>query len=137
MSVNSQPRLVINPLKTWLFSGFLAFSLISTQWLGLNHHITHHESHGAHSAPSVEASVEHESCEGHDHSLFSFLDHEENSIECQLFDALTLAGLITGTLFAVQIAKLFHQGIFSITSQPIHSVTHQPYQSRAPPLLIL
>jgi len=65
------------------------------------------------------------------------LDHEESSIECQLFDALTLTGLITGTLFAVQIAKLFHQGIFSITSQPIHSVTQQPYQSRAPPLLIL
>jgi hypothetical protein len=137
MSVNSQPRLVINPLKTWLFSGFLAFSLISTQWLGLNHHITHHESHGAHSFPALEASVEHESCEGHDHSLFSFFDHEESSIECQLFDALTLAGLITSTLFAVQIPKLFHQGIFSITSQPIHSITQQPYQSRAPPLLIL
>jgi hypothetical protein len=137
MSVNSQPRLVINPLKAWLLFGFLAFSLISTQWLGLNHYITHHESHGAHSFPALEASVEHESCEGYDHSLFSFFDHEESSIECQLFDALTLAGLITSTLFAVQIPKLFHQGIFSITSQPIHSVTHQPYQSRAPPLLIL
>ena len=137
MSVNSQPRLVINPLKAWLLFGFLAFSLISTQWLGLNHYITHHESHGAHSFPALEASVEHESCEGDDHSLFSFLDHEESSIECQLFDALTLAGLITSTLFAVQIPKLFHQGIFSITSQPIHSVTQQPYQSRAPPLLIL
>ena len=137
MSVNSQPRLVINPLKTWLFSGFLAFSLISTQWLGLNHHITHHESHGAHSVPSLEASVKHESCEGHDHPLLSFLDHEESSIECQLLDALTLAGLITGPLITVQLPKLFHQSIFSITSQPIHSVTHQPYQSRAPPLLTL
>ena len=137
MSVNSQPRLVINHLKAWLLFGFLAFSLISTQWLGLNHYITHHESHGAHSFPALEASVEHESCEGHDHSLLSFFDHEKSSIECQLFDALTLAGFITSTLFAVQIPKLFHQGIFSITSQPIHSVTQPPYQSRAPPLLIL
>ena len=137
MSVKIQTRLVINPLKAWLFSGFLAFSLISTSWLGLNHQITHHESHSAHSAFSPDASVKHESCEGHEHSLFSFLDHEESSIECQLFDALTLAGLITGPLITVQIPKLFHQSIFSITSQPIHSVTHQPYQSRAPPLLIL
>ena len=128
---------MINPLKAWLFSGFLAFSLISTLWLGLNHHIPHHESHSAHSAFSLDASVKHESCEGHDHPLFSFSDHEESSIECQLLDALTLAGLITGPLIAVQIPKLFHQSIFSITSQPIHSVTHQPYQSRAPPLLIL
>ena len=137
MSVKIQTRLVINPLKAWLFSGFLAFSLISTSWLGLNHHITHHESHSAHSAFSPDASVKHESCEGHDHPLFSFLDHEESSIECQLLDALTLAGLITGPLITVQLPKLFHQSIFSITSQPIHSVTHQPYQSRAPPFLIL
>ncbi|MBM3349308.1 MAG: hypothetical protein FJY58_06365 [Betaproteobacteria bacterium] len=71
------------------------------------------------------------------HSFFALLGHDESSIDCQLFDALTLAGIITGGLVTYSVPNLFHQSLFSITSTPIQSVSHQPYQSRAPPILIL
>jgi hypothetical protein len=65
------------------------------------------------------------------------LGHDESSIDCQLFDALTLAGIITGGLVAYSVPNLFHQSLFSVSPAPIQSVSYRPYQSRAPPLLIL
>jgi hypothetical protein len=79
----------------------------------------------------------HASCESHDHSLFAFLGHDESSVECQLFDAITLAGLITSSPIQFVAPNVFSQSLFGFVTQVSASRTHEPYQSRAPPLPIL
>lgn len=123
----------LHPLKIWMWIGYLLLSLLSTQWLGLNHSITHQEAHSSH----VLKTVTHDASESHDHSFFSFSQHDESSIECQLFDALTLTGIIASNPFALQLPNFFRQRFFGISKSPIDSVTYQPYQSRAPPVFIL
>lgn len=117
-------------LQAWLGMGLLILSILTTQWLGLVHSI-HHEP----SKPLVEQSLAsaHTSCADHDHSLFSFLDHKDGSIQCQLFDALTLAGWISGSAISVAIPQLFKHVYIGFVQKPNQSVVKQPYQSRAPP----
>jgi hypothetical protein len=117
-------------LQAWLGMGLLILSILTTQWLGLVHSI-HHEP----SKPLVEQSLAsaHASCADHDHSLFSFLDHKDGSIQCQLFDALTLAGWISGSAISVAIPQLFKHVYIGFVQKSNQSVVKQPYQSRAPP----
>lgn len=117
-------------LQAWLGMGLLILSILTTQWLGLVHSIQHESS-----KPLVEQSLasSHASCADHDHSLFSFLDHKNGSIQCQLFDALTLAGWISGSAISVAIPQLFKQVYLGFVQKPNQSVVKQPYQSRAPP----
>ena len=124
----------IAPIKRWVVLGLMLLSLLSTQWLGLVHQIEHQEF-----KPSVtlHAHESHASCESHDHSLFAFLGHEESSVECQLFDAITLAGLITSSPIQFVAPNIFSQSLFGFVTQVSASRTHEPYQSRAPPLPIL
>jgi hypothetical protein len=121
-------------VRRWALLGLVALSLLSTQWLGLVHQIEHQEFK---SAVSLHAHDSHASCESHDHTLFSFLGHEEYSIECQLFDAITLAGLITSGLISFDVPNAFSQSLASFVVQVSASHAQQPYQSRAPPILIL
>lgn len=121
-------------VRRWALLGLVALSLLTTQWLGLVHQIEHQEFK---SAVSLHAHDSHSSCESHDHTLFSFLGHEEHSIECQLFDAITLAGLITSGSIAFVVPNAFSQSLASLVLQVSTSDTQQPYQSRAPPILIL
>ncbi|NCZ85809.1 MAG: hypothetical protein EBY94_09245, partial [Burkholderiaceae bacterium] len=114
--------------------GFVLLSLLSTQWLGLVHQIEHQESKPS---ATLHAHESHASCESHDHSLFAFLGHDESSVECQLFDAITLAGLITSSPIQFVAPKVFSQSLFGFVTQISASRTHEPYQSRAPPLPIL
>ncbi|BEI33838.1 hypothetical protein [Polynucleobacter sp. HIN5] len=116
------------PIKRWVMLGLVMLSLLTTQWLGLAHQIEHQE---------FKPSVTHEartSCEKHNHSLFAFLGHEESSVECQLFDAITLAGLITSSPIQYVVPNGFSQFVFGFVTQVSASRTHEPYQSRAPPL---
>ncbi len=122
------------PIKRWVMLGLVLLSLLTTQWLALVHQIEHQEFK---SALSLHAHDSHASCESHDHTLFSFLEHEEHSIECQLFDAITLAGLITSGPIQFVIPNVFSQSLFRFITQVSTSRTQPPYQSRAPPLLIL
>jgi hypothetical protein len=121
-------------VRRWALLGLVALSLLTTQWLGLIHQIEHQEFKPAVSLHAYDA---HASCENHDHTLFSFLGHEEHSIECQLFDAITLAGLITSGPIQFVVPNAFSQSLFGFVTQVSTSRTQQPYQSRAPPLLIL
>ena len=122
------------PIKRWVVLGFVLLSLLSTQWLGLVHQIAHQESKPS---ATLHAHESHASCESHDHSLFAFLGHDESSVECQLFDAITLAGLITSSPIQFVAPKVFSQSLFGFVTQVSASRTHEPYQSRAPPLPIL
>ena len=134
MSFIANSRATLRPLRLWVWLGFLLLSLVSTQWLGLQHSVDHPASGHA---VQLKAENTHDRCNDESHSFFALLGHDESSIDCQLFDALTLAGIITGGLVAYSVPNLFHQSLFSITSIPIQSVSYRPYQSRAPPLLIL
>lgn len=121
-------------VQRWLLLGLVLLSLLNTQWLGLVHQIKHQEF-----IPSATQEVHdaHISCESHDHSLFAFLGHEQSSVECQLFDAITLAGLITSSPIQYVVPNVFSQFLFGFVTQVSASRTHKPYQSRAPPLPIL
>jgi hypothetical protein len=121
-------------MKRWLMLGFVLLSLLTTQWLGLVHQIEHQEFKPS---TTLHAHDAHASCESHDHSLFAFLGHDESSVECQLFDAITLAGLITSGPIQFVAPKVFSQSLFGFVTQVSASRTHEPYQSRAPPLPIL
>ncbi len=122
------------PIKRWVMLGLVLLSLLSTQWLGLVHQIEHQEFK---SSATLHAHESHASCESHDHSLFAFLGHEEHSIECQLFDAITLAGLVTSSPIQYVAPNGFAQSLVSFITPVSASRTHEPYQSRAPPLPIL
>ena len=137
MSSLLHPRLITQdtaPIKRWVMLGLVLLSLLSTQWLGLVHQIGHQEFKPS---ATLHAHESHASCESHDHSLFAFLGHEESSVECQLFDAITLAGLITGSPIQFAVPNSFSQSLFGFVKQVSASRTHEPYQSRAPPLPIL
>ena len=137
MSSLLHPRLITQdtaPIKRWVMLGLVLLSLLSTQWLGLVHQIGHQEFKPSATLHTHES---HASCESHDHSLFAFLGHEESSVECQLFDAITLAGLITGSPIQFVVPNGFSQSLFGFIKQVSASRTHEPYQSRAPPLPIL
>ena len=121
-------------MKRWVMLGLVLLSLLTTQWLGLVHQIEHQEFK---SSVTLHAHASHASCENHDHSLFAFLGHEESSVECQLFDAITLAGLITSGLIQFVVPNSFTQPLFGFVTQVSATRTHEPYQSRAPPLPIL
>lgn len=121
------------PIKRWVMLGLVLLSLLSTQWLGLTHQIEHQEFK---SSATLQAHESHASCESHDHSPFAFLGHEESSVECQLFDAITLAGLITSSPIQFIVPNGFSQSLFGLVTQVSASRTHEPYQSRAPPLPI-
>lgn len=122
------------PIKHWVLLGLVILSLLTTQWLGLVHQIGHQEFKPS---ATLHAHESHASCESHDHALFALLGHEEHSIECQLFDAITLAGLISSGPIQFVIPNAFSQSLFGFVTQVSTSPTRQPYQSRAPPLLIL
>lgn len=122
------------PIKRWVVLGFVLLSLLSTQWLGLVHQLEHQESKPS---ATLHAHESHASCESHDHSLFAFLGHDESSVECQLFDAITLAGLITSSPIQFVVPNAFSQSLFGFVTQVNASRSHEPYQSRAPPLPIL
>jgi len=122
------------PLKHWVLLGLVLLSLLSTQWLGLVHQIEHQQFKVS---ATQEVHDSHASCEIHDHSLFAFLGHEESSVECQLFDAITLAGLISNGPIQFLVPNSFSQFLFGFITQVSASRTHEPYQSRAPPLPIL
>ena len=124
----------IAPIKRWVMLGLVLLSLLSTQWLGLAHQIGHQEFKAS---ATQEVHESHASCESHDHSLFAFLGHDESSVECQLFDAITLAGLITSSPIQFLAPNVFSQSLFGFVTQVSASRTHEPYQSRAPPLPIL
>ena len=124
----------IAPLGRWALLGLVALSLLTTQWLGLVHQIEHQQFKVS---ATQEVHDSHASCESHDHLLFTFLGHEESSVECQLFDAITLAGLITSSPIQFVAPKVFSQSLFGFVTQISASRTHEPYQSRAPPLPIL
>ena len=124
-------NLQTTPIKRWVVLGFVLLSLLSTQWLGLVHQIEHQESKPS---ATLHAHESHASCESHDHSLFAFLGHDESSVECQLFDAITLAGLITSSPIQFVVPNVFSQFLVSFVTQVSASRTHEPYQSRAPPL---
>ena len=137
MSYLLHPRLITQdtaPIKRWAVLGFVLLSLLSTQWLGLAHQIGHQEFKAS---VTLHAHESHASCESHDHSLFAFLGHEESSFECQLFDAITLAGLITSSPIQFVAPNGFSQSLFGFVTQVNASRSHEPYQSRAPPLPIL
>jgi hypothetical protein len=133
MSFITNPRPVLRPLRLWVWLGFLLLSIVSTQWLGLQHGVDHHE--GGY-ATQLKVESTHERCNDHSHSFFTFFNHDENSIDCQLFDALTLAGMISGNPFAISVPNLFGQSFVGFAIKLVHSVIQQPYQSRAPPTLI-
>ena len=124
----------IAPIKRWVMLGLVLLSLLSTQWLGLAHQIGHQEFKVS---ATQEVHDSHASCKSHDHSLFAFLGHEESSVECQLFDAITLAGLITSSPIQFVVPNAFSQSLVGFITQVSASRTHEPYQSRAPPLPIL
>ncbi len=137
MSSLLHPRLITQdtaPIKRWVMLGLVMLSLLTTQWLGLAHQIGHQEFKPS---ATLHAHESHASCESHDHLLFAFLGHEESSVECQLFDAITLAGLITSSSIQFVAPKVFSQSLFGFVTQVSASRTHEPYQSRAPPLPIL
>jgi hypothetical protein len=137
MRISLPPRLASQntaPIKRWVVLGFVLLSLLSTQWLGLVHQIEHQQFKVS---ATQEVHDSHASCESHDHSLFAFLGHEESSVESQLFDAITLAGLITSSPIQFVAPKVFSQSLFGFVTQMSASRTHEPYQSRAPPLPIL
>ncbi len=97
MRISLHPRLASQntaPIKHWVVLGFVLLSLLATQYLGLIHQIGHQESKPS---ATLHAQESHASCESHEHLLFAFLGHDESSVECQLFDAITLAGLITSS----------------------------------------
>ena len=124
-------NLATAPIKRCLMLGLVLLSLLSTQWLGLVHQISHQE---LRSSATLHAHGSDASCASHDHSLFAFLGHEEHSVECQLFDAITLAGLITNSPVQFVVPNGFSQSLVSFINPVSASRTHQPYQSRAPPL---
>lgn len=137
MSSLLHPRLITQdtaPIKRWAVLGFVLLSLLSTQWLGLAHQIGHQEFKVS---ATQEVHDSHASCKSHGHSLFAFLGHEESSVECQLFDAITLAGLITSSPIQYVVPNGFSQSLFGSVTQVSASRSHEPYQSRAPPLPIL
>ncbi len=137
MPILLRPRLITQdtaPIKRWVMLGLVLLSLLSTQWLGLAHQIGHQEFKAS---STLHAHESHASCESHDHSLFAFLGHDESSVECQLFDAITLAGLITSSPIQFIVPNGFSQSLFGFVTQVSASRTHEPYQSRAPPLSIL
>jgi hypothetical protein len=137
MPILLRPRLITQdtaPIKRWVMLGLVLLSLLSTQWLGLAHQIGHQEFKAS---ATQEVHESHASCESHDHSLFAFLGHDESSVECQLFDAITLAGLITSSPIQFIVPNGFSQSLFDFVTQVSASRTHEPYQSRAPPLPIL
>jgi len=121
-------------MKRWAFLGLVTLSLLITQWLGLVHQIGHHEFKIS-AAQQLQAS--HTSCNSHGHSLFAFLGHEEHSVECQLFDAISLAGLITGSSISFVVSQPISEHFLGLTVNPSNSLAIQPYQSRAPPLITL
>ncbi|WP_108508668.1 hypothetical protein [Polynucleobacter acidiphobus] len=122
------------PIKRWVMLGLVLLSLLSTQWLGLVHQIGHQEFKPS---ATLHAHESHASCESHDHLLFAFLGHEESSVDCQLFDAISLAGLITSSPIQFVAPNGFSQSLVGFITQVSASRTHEPYQSRAPPLPIL
>ncbi|CAN1521352.1 hypothetical protein MCEREM21_01133 [Burkholderiaceae bacterium] len=134
MSLITSPRAALRPLRLWVWLGFLLLSIVSTQWLGLQHSVGYHDN--GHVAQSKVENTP-DRCNDHSHSLFSLLSHDQSSIDCQLFDALTLAGIISGNPFSISVPTLFSQHFFGFAIKPVHSVSYQPYQSRAPPALIL
>lgn len=117
-------------IKRWVMLGLVLLSLLTTQWLGLVHQIGHHE-FKLPAKPYTHDSVTR--CDHHDHSIIAFLGHEKSSVECQLFDAITLTGLITSGLVQFVIPNSFSQSLFGIVTQVSASRTQQHYQSRAPP----
>ncbi len=133
MSLIANPCVALRPLRFWVWLGFLLLSIVSIQWLGLQHSLGHHEG-GYETQLKVEST--HERLNDHSHSFLAFLNHDENSIDCQLFDALTLAGMISGNPFAITVPNLFSQSFLGFAIKSIHSVIQLPYQSRAPPILI-
>lgn len=118
-------------MKRWVMFGLVLLSLLTTQWLGLVHQISHEEFK---SSASLHAHDSGATCQNGDHALFTFLGHEEHSVECQLFDAITLAGLITGSPIQFVVPNAFSQPLVGFVTQVSTSPTLQPYQSRAPPL---
>lgn len=134
MPLTTNPRAALRPIRLWVWLGLLLLSIISTQWLGLQHSVSHHKGEYA---TQLKAETTYERCNDHAHSFFALLGHDESSVDCQLFDALTLAGMISGNPFAITVSNLFSQSFFGFASKPVHSVSQQPYQSRAPPVLIL
>jgi hypothetical protein len=124
----------LRAIRSWVWVSALLLSLMTTQWLGFVHRIGHPESRHV---EVFQANASHEGCEDHNHAPPSFLDHEESSIECQIYDAVTLASMISGNPFALTIPHLFSQSFFGFAIKPNVTLSQQPYQSRAPPFLIL
>ncbi|QWD61708.1 hypothetical protein [Polynucleobacter sp. MWH-UH25E] len=100
----------------------LAFCILGTHWVGLNHSV----SHVGLSKQTV--------CESTTAASIATTAH--NSDVCHLFDALTLAGCIPPSYFAAPLAKhiqaISHQG----NAVQVDAPTLIAYQSQAPPSFI-
>jgi hypothetical protein len=101
--------------------GTLLICLLGTQWVGLNHSISHTQGN-----QTIERSTTDQD---------TLLQH--GSASCHLFDALSLASFITPNNFVVFTALV--TGIYFATCE--QSLKQQKYvavyQSRAPPTFIL
>jgi hypothetical protein len=101
--------------------GALLICLLGTQWVGLNHSISHTQSN-----QTIERSTTEQD------PMF-----QHGSASCHLFDALSLASFITPNNFLV-FTGLVPSIYFSNCEQSLKQEKHiAVYQSRAPPSSIL
>jgi len=123
------------PARACLAMALLAISLLGTHWLGYQHSIAHPLSTQA-QAPQFGFSelASHEDCNADHHSKIISASHGDHiSINCLLFDALTLAGFVGSTSIALSAVQalatepIVYSAVFNTNAVLSH------YQSRAPP----
>jgi hypothetical protein len=104
-------------------SALLLICLLGTQWIGLDHSITH--------SNQQQASIQKLAA---DHQSLSF---NHSSDTCHLFDALTLAGFIPSQAFNIDSRSVLGFPLAQFNHSLIAQFRTSSYLSRAPPTFII
>jgi hypothetical protein len=124
------------PTRAYLAIAFLVFSLLGSHWLGYAHSIAHPHA-GQTQLTGFSYSPElanHGDCNADHHVKALPASHGDHiSTNCLLFDALALAGFVSGSSIAVSAVQalagetIVYSAVFNAQAVLSH------YQSRAPP----
>ena len=124
------------PARAYMAIAFLVFSLLGSHWLGYAHSIAHpHAGQTQLSGFSYSPELAgHDDCNADHHTKTIAASHGDHiSVNCLLFDALTLAGFVGSTSVAIAAVQALASEpiIYSAAFNAQAVLSH--YQSRAPP----
>ena len=124
------------PARAYMAIAFLVFSLLGSHWLGYEHSIAHpHAGQTQLSGFSYSPELAgHDDCKPDHHAKTIAASHGDHiSINCLLFDALTLAGFVGSASIAVAAVQALASEPIIYSSAFNAQAVLSHYQSRAPP----